>query len=336
MVMVLILIMVSPGSARDDSRSQDQVERRVEREKRFLFRAVEDLDKSLSYVTDIIKGLDRQVDSIQLLEPVRRENELRDLLDWYYSYVSWLSEYRADFEADITDAFSGERLPQGWTGRYAAMARGYEQLAGDLQNNVNRLEYDKREVEKRLVDLRSRMNYLNDLNNRDKDYGDRDKDRDRGDRDRQDKAPDDKDKERRTLEITRLVSEVLGFENLLKHLDVLIELGKYELIWVYRKAADCDVLNEVAKAIERSGRASRDDIYDRIIRNYESDITFFRQKVDEIDRKLSRITMTGTLQTLDRLEDLMEYYVKIKRRYEYHINWLSQQIGAYRAEQTGI
>jgi hypothetical protein len=83
------------------------------------------------------------------------------------------------------------------------------------------------------------------------------------------------------------------------------------------------------------GRA-RDDLYDRVIRNYESDIPFFRQKIDDINRKRSRITRTGTLQTLDRLDDLSEYYDKMKRRYDNHINWLSQQVGAYRAEQTGI
>jgi hypothetical protein len=335
-VMVLIATMASPGGARDDSPSQDLAGRRVEREKRFLFRAVEDLDKSLSYVTDMMDGLDRQIDGMQLLESARRENDLRGLLDWYYGYVSWLSEYRSEFEADINNAFSGEGAPKGWTERYSAMAKGYGQLAGDLQDNVNRLEYDKNEVEKRLVDLRSRMNYLNDLTNRDKDYRDLDKDRDRDSRDRPDKFSDEKDRERRTLEIARLVSEIQGFENLLRHLDVMTELGRYELNWVYRKTADCAVLNEAARAIERSGRASRDDLYDRVIRNYESDITFFRQKTDEIDRKRSRITRTGSLQTLDRLDDLSEYYNKMKRRYENHIDWLSQQIGAYRAESTGI
>jgi hypothetical protein len=336
MVTALILTMVSPGRAGDDSRPQDMVERRAEREKRFLFRALEDLDKSLLYVTEMMDGLDRQIDGMQLLESARRENDLRGLLDWYYSYASWLSEYRAQFDADITDAFSGEKAPKGWTERYAAMARGYGQLAEDMQNTVNGLEYDKREVEKRLVDLRSRMNYLNDLTSRDKDYRDRDKDRDRGDRDRPDKLSDEKDRERRALEVASLVSEIQGFENLLRHLDVMTELGKYELNWVNRKTADCAALNEAAKAIERSGRVSRDDLYGRVIGNYESDITFFRKKIDEIDRKRSRLTMTGTLQTLDRLDDLSEYYNKMKHRYENHIDWLSQQIGAYRAEQTGI
>ncbi len=336
MVMILILTMASPGRARDESRAKDLVDRRVEREKRFLFRAVEDLDKSLSYVTDMMDGLDTQIDGMQLLESARRENDLRDLLDWYYSYAGWLSEYRTQFEADINDAFSGERALQGWTERYDVMAKGYGHLAEDLQNNVNRLEYDKKEVEKRLVDLRSHINYLNDLTNRDMDHRDRDKDREHGDRDRPNKFSDEKDRERRTLEIARLVSEIQGFENLLRHLDVMTELGKYELNWVYRKTADCAALSEVARAIERSGRASRGDLYDRVIRNYDSDITFFRQKIDEIDRKRSRITMTGTLQTLDRLDDLSEYYNKMKRRYENHIDWLSQQVGAYRAEQTGI
>ncbi len=348
MVMVLLLAMVSPGRARDDSRSRDEAERRIEREKRFLFRAVEDLDKSLSYITDVIKGLDRQVDSMQLLESRRREEDLRAFRDWYYSYASRLSEYRAQFEADITDVFSGEGGPKGWTERYAAMGKGYGQLAEDLQNNVSRLDKDKSEVEKKLADMRSRINYLNDLLDGDKDYRERDKDRDRNkdqharddqrrtDHDRPDKAVDEKDRERWTLEIARLVSEIQGFENLLRHLDVLIELGKYELNWVDRKAGDCDALNEVARAIERSGRASRDGLYDRVIRNYESDIAFFRRKIDDIDRKRARITRTGTLLTLDRLDDLSEYYNKMKRRYENHINWLSQQIGAYRAEMTGI
>lgn len=324
--MFLILTIATPGRAGDDSRSRDLVDRRVEREKRFLFRAVEDLDRSLSYVTDIMDGLDRQIDGMQLLEPARRENDLRGLQDWYYNYASWLGEYRAQFEADIADVFSGERGPKGWTERHAAMGRGYGQFSGDLQKNVNRLEYDKSEVEMRLADMRSRINYLNDLLDRDKDYRGRDKDHhDRDDRrqsgrDRPDKALDEKDRERWTVEIARLVSEIQGFENLLRHLEALIELGKYELHWVYRKAGQCAALNEVARAIERSGRASRDDVYDRVIRNYESDIAFFRQKIDDIDRKRSRITRTGTLQTLDRLDDLSEYYNKIKRRYENHIN----------------
>jgi len=337
----LILTISTPGLGRDDSRPKERTERRLEREKRFLLRAIEEMDQSLSSVSEIMKGLERQIDGIQLLESARREDDLRAFLDWYYQYAGWLTEYRVQFDADLTAALSGEKNADGWIDRYNAMATDYRTLAGDLLNIERRLEQDATEIDRRIFDLRARLSDLTtnregDRDRRDRDRKDRDRDKDRRDQNRPDKDEDVRDKERRALEAARLVSEIQAYENLLMYLQVLTELAKYELIWIDSRAADCAALDDVARALGSGGRAVREDVYNRIIRNYESSITSSRRQLSEIDRKLSRITQPGTLQTLSRQEELSDYSIRMKRRYEYHIAWLSQQISAYRAELTGM
>lgn len=338
-LIILMIAVCAPGWARDEDGKRDQSERNLERQKRFLFRAVGDLDGSLSYVSEIIKGLDKQIDNIQLLESPRREKDLRALQDWYYKYADRIGEYRTQFDLDLTTAFSGGTAPQAWTEHYDTIAREYELFAKELQDILTLLDYDRSVVDKNISDMRARINYLNDISEREKEYQDKerhDTEKDRRDHDRSDKEGDEKAKERRTLEIGRLTGQIQSFENLLLHLDIIIELGKFEQAWISLRVADYAALNDAAHAIEKSGRSSRESAYAMIIRNYESGITFSRRKIEEIDRKIAKITRTGTLQTLERLDELSEYYSKMKHRYELHMTWLSQQIGAYRAEQTGI
>jgi flagellar motility protein MotE (MotC chaperone) len=45
----------------------DPVKKRVARERQFLQRAVEELDRSQAYVQETIKGLEKQIDALEML-----------------------------------------------------------------------------------------------------------------------------------------------------------------------------------------------------------------------------------------------------------------------------
>jgi hypothetical protein len=68
------------------------------------------------------------------------------------------------------------------------------------------------------------------------------------------------------------------------------------------------------------------------VRTYEADRAALKRRSSEIDAKIHNITKTGTLKTLDRLEELSRYYENMKNRYERHIEWLGDRIGNYQAD----
>jgi hypothetical protein len=57
-----------------------------------------------------------------------------------------------------------------------------------------------------------------------------------------------------------------------------------------------------------------------------------KRRSGEIDAKIHGITRTGTLRTLDSLEELSRYYEKMKNRDERHTEWLGVRIGSYQAD----
>src|SRR3990170_8801384 len=113
LTLILFLLPVHASSGADHAQRRDASEldkKGTERERQFLYRAVEDLVKSQEYVKDTMSGLEKQIDAIELLEPSRREKDLRDFLDWYQTYADWLRSNAEDFEADLSRAYSEEPL----------------------------------------------------------------------------------------------------------------------------------------------------------------------------------------------------------------------------------
>jgi hypothetical protein len=321
----VLALLLAPAVAFPGAVS-DPVKKRIAREKQFLQRAVEELDKSHSYVQNTIRGLEKQLDALEMLEPARREIDLREFHDWYRDYANWLKENAAAFEADLSRAYSSEPARRGWTDRYDEMAKGYSRLAKQLSGKVFLLEKTRDKMKARIQELQLILENHEILVEQEKQRkGQPDRDRTLNDREARFKVLSEE-------EARLLRSELRMLGEMPQHLEVLIELGRYELHWLSLKAADSETLNVVAKVIGSDALVPIEDAYNGVIRTYDFDISSLKRMKEDIDRKRSGIVRTGTLATLERLEELSEYYGALKTRCDHHIDWLGEQISGYRAD----
>ena len=104
LILFLLPIHASHGADHAQRRDASELDKKgTERERQFLYRAVEDLARAQEYVKDTMSGLGKQIDAIELLEPSRREKDLRDFLDWYQTYADWLKEQIGAYRADMIE-----------------------------------------------------------------------------------------------------------------------------------------------------------------------------------------------------------------------------------------
>ncbi len=337
LTIVLFLMPVHASYGADHAQRRDASEsakKGTAREKQFLYRAVEELNRSQEYVKDTISGLEKQIEAIELLEPSRREKDLRDLLDWYQTYADWLKSNTDDFEADLSRAYSEEPLRRTGPDRYAGMANGYARLGAQLGEQMARLEKANDRIEQRTAGLRRALEYIDSAAFRED--KDRDKKQRQNDRDRRNDDLYDQYKYLSDVDIIKMQQELRNLGDQQKHLAILIELGRMEMSWLALKADDSAALSSLARAVGSDAPAPIEEACSRMVKTYESDIAYLRRKVEDVDRMRARIAPTGTLRTLDRIEELAGYYERMKSRYEHHISWLKEQIGAYRADVTEL
>jgi hypothetical protein len=165
---------------------------------------------------------------------------------------------------------------------------------------------------------------------------DRDKKQRQSDRDRRNDDLYEQYKFMTDVDILKMQQDLRSLGDQQKHLAVMIELGRMELSWLALKAEDSAALSSVARAINSEAPSLIEEAGSRVTKIYESDIASLRRKVEDVDRTRARIAPTGTLRTLGRIEELEGYYERMKSRYEHHISWLKEQIGAYRADVIGL
>jgi hypothetical protein len=293
-VLFFMPIHASQGADRAQRSDASEAAKKVTaRERQFLYRAVEELNKSQEYVTGTISGLEKQIDAIELLEPSRREKDLRDLLDWYQAYADWLKSNTDDFEADLSRAYSEEPLRRTGPDRYAGMAIGYTRVGAQLGEQIARLEKTNDRIEQRIEGLRRALEYIDSAAFREE--RDRDKKQRQSDRDRRNDDLYEQYKYLTDVDIIKMQQELRSLGDQQKHLSVLIELGRMELSWLALKADDSAALSIVARAINSDAPALIEEASSRMIKTYESDIVSFRRKVEDVDRMRARIAPTGTL-----------------------------------------
>jgi hypothetical protein len=133
-------------------------------------------------------------------------------------------------------------------------------------------------------------------------------------------------------EIAMMQLELKSLGELQRHYAVLIEMGHLELFWIARKTGDCEMLSRLATVVGRDAPAAIEETSNRTIKLYESDIAYFKTKVDDISRARARIVPVGSMRTLDRAEEMSVNCDQMKSRFEHHITWLAEQTGAYRAD----
>ena len=308
--------------------------KRIEREKQFLYRSVEDLNKSQGYVQAVVRGLEKQIDAMDSLEPSRREQDVASFLEWYRAYADWIGGNLADIEADLSRAYSDEQGAIVQPERYYSLVEGYAKLESQLEKQVSRLDKLNERTLQRIIDARLTLEYVTSVafieeRNREKKQNlqGNDKALDRRREEMYERYKDITD-----IEIAMMQRELKNLEELQKHFLVLLEMGRMELSWITRKAADYDMLGRLAGLVGSYAPAPIQEATNRVIKLYDSDLKYFKRKIEEISRSRSRVVPTGSMRTLDRVEELTENYDQMKNRYERHMTWLSEQVGAYRAD----
>jgi hypothetical protein len=312
--------------------------RSVERERQFLYRVMEELNRSQEYVQAAIRGLEKQIDAAGILEPEGREKDIGAFLAWYRSYAEWLGNTSADFEEDISAAYSDDEGGVVRAESCYAIVDGYVKLGSQLDERVARMDRLNNRTIQRIAELRTTLDYVLSapfIEERSRDRKQRqEKKQDRPERDRRKEKDEmyERYKEITDAQIAAMQLELKTLDGLQKHFVVLMETGRMERAWISRKAFDYEALGQLARFVGRDAPDAIEEADNRMIRQYESDIAYFRNKVEDISRLRGRIAPSGSLGTLDRQDELTENYDQMKSRYERHIVWLSQQTGAYRAD----
>ncbi|KAF0215770.1 MAG: hypothetical protein FD174_4016 [Geobacteraceae bacterium] len=71
-------------------------------------------------------------------------------------------------------------------------------------------------------------------------------------------------------------------------------------------------------------------------RVFESDINRLSRRMDELDRKRSRVTPAGSLKEVERSRELADFYERLQGRYSNEAGRLRVEIGAYEAELAEV
>jgi len=338
-VILVLLVMAVPMLWVPDSvgaetpknvNAAEAAKRRTGRERQFLYRMVEDLNRSQGYVQAAVRGLERQINAVDILESSRRDKDIGSFLDWYHSYAEWLGNNLVDLEADLSRSYSDERGAIVQPERCYSLIDGYARLGAQLGEQVSHLDkLDDRTIQ-RIAGLRTSLEYVMsgsfiEERNREKKQPPLGNDR------RKDELYE-RYKDTTDIEIAMMQRELKNLDELQKHFLVLLELGRMEQSWISRKTGDYDALARLAVVVGGDAPGPVEEAINRVIKLYESDITYFKRKAGDIASARSRVIPAGSLKILDRMEELSENYDQMEYRYERHISWLAEQSGAYRAD----
>jgi hypothetical protein len=332
-IMILPTLWVPASFGADTPKSVEaskSAQRRTERERQFLYRAVEDLNRSQGYVQATIGGLEKQIDAADILEPSRREKDVGSFLEWYRSYAEWLGNNLVDIEADLSRSYSEERGTIVQPERCYSLVDGYTRLGTQLEEQVSHLDKLNDKTLQQIAGLRLALEYVTSvafLEERNREKKQSLQGNDQRKYERYERYKDITD-----IEIAMMQRELKNLDELQKHFLVLLEMGRMELSWISRKIADYDALGRLAGVVGRDAPGSIEDASNRVIKLYGSDISYFKKKADDISLSRSRVVPSGSLKSLDRVEELSENYDQMKNRYDRHISWLAEQAGAYRAD----
>jgi hypothetical protein len=315
-----------------------ETERRGERLKRFLQRTLDDLKESQALAEEDISELNKLVDAITPLESSQREADFQSLIDWYYNYLGWVKEQIEEFDDDLTQ-FSSSTLSENeeWGTRFEEMINMQKGLNRELQGKVKQFSAE----EKRLAGILDRRRLLqaqfSDLQDR---LARIEKKADR-DRPLSDKEKEKADRFRVDVNVvqTELLSLPQVDEDLVKHYAVMIELAKWENDWLALKIGEYEALHDVAALLSRypsRSSAEFEAAYRRVTRMYEGETSRLNRKIDELDRRQSRVTPAGSLREMDRSRELTDFYDRLRIRYNERISRIKIQLGAYEAESADI
>ncbi len=333
---LLLLLPVSTAFSADSpgATTQDSSKKRTERVKTFLMRSSDDVSKSLIFVSGTIALLNEQVEASAGREPDSQPDERLALLEWYQRYADCLKGMSAELDIAVGNYYSGPKAGAEWIAWHKELAQDYRESAGELSRTMRRIKGEKEKTEARMQKLSTAVAERRVLVDRDDlelahelwpatyrvSYD----------------HPEATYKELTDGEVLRLRNELRSLDEQQKYFECLTELGKYEQGWLDIKTDDSAKLSELATVIGGDDPGAVVFAIKETMRTYDADIAALKRKSDELNKKIQAITRTGTLKTLDRLEELSRYYEQMKSRCDRHIGWLKGQIGNYQADLVEI
>jgi hypothetical protein len=331
---ILALLLLFPISSAVSAETpgatpQDSSKKRIERVKAFLLRSTEEQNRSLTYVNGAIALLKEQTEAGAGRERDYKANERLALFEWYQRYADRLKEMSAELDADVSNYFSRPKAGAEWSTWYEELAQDYRKSAGELSQTVQKLEEKKKMIETRIQKLNTAVMERRVL----VDKGDLELARELWPTYRVAYGhPEVTYKELTDEEVLRLRDELISLGERQKYFECLTELGKYEQVWLDIKAEDSSKLSELAEVVGSNDPGAVISAIKGSMKTYEADIAALKRRSGELDTKMRGITRTGTLKTLDRLEELSRYYEQMKSRFDRHNEWLKVQIGSYQAD----
>jgi hypothetical protein len=311
-------------------------EQRTERVRQYIEKTIDDLNYTHSRAREDMERLGRLVDAMTPLEPLKREYDIRMLLDWYHRYsdgnMDMLAEYKDRLEVLMVYPGEGESLSI----LYAELAeknRNFElELQGMIKKFDDELQHLFRIIERRqflsdrLQILREQLSLVEDKSRQQLVKG-------------KETLQSDIKLEQIKTEIRIVQTELVSLfdikEELLKHYVVMIELGRDEAFWLDLKMGEYALLMDASRVIESSSSSKAPALaesYRRLIRGYESEIKKVNRRIEQLDRKRSRVSPAGSFRDLDRSRELAEFYLDRQQRYSDYINRLKVRIGNFEAE----
>jgi hypothetical protein len=225
-IMIMPILWAPASFAADASADSSELARkRIERQKQFLYRSVEDLNRSQEYVQAAVRELEKQIDALGVLEPSRREKDIASFLEWYRSYTEWLSGNLAEVEADLSRAYSDEQRVIVQPERYYSLLDGYARLGSQLEEQVSRLDKLNNLTVQRMAGLRTALEYVTSVafieeRNREK------KQHQQGNDQRRDELYE-RYKDITDIEIAMMQLELKNLDGLQKNFLVLLEMGAW-------------------------------------------------------------------------------------------------------------
>ena len=332
-VAALLLSSAAIASDSPPAVSQESVKKRIEREKTFLLRSSDEISRTVAFVNETTGLLIEQVEAAAGREPERKSDERLALLDWYQRYAEWLTGMSAELDQDVSSFFARHQPSPGWTLRYEELAKGSRKLAAELGGSVHTLEGEEKKIEARTQKINTAVVERRVL-----------------------VAKDDLELARElwpayrvSYERREAVYQELSDEDVLylrnelrslgeqqKYFDCLMELAKYELAWLNIKIEDFGKLSEIARVVGGNDAGAVSYALRDAIKTYEADMASLKRRSVELDAKIHGVMRTGSLRTLDLIEELSRYYDHMKSRYDRHSEWLRSQIGSYQADLIEI
>lgn len=298
----------------------------IMRQKNFLHRVIDDVDKSISYMVEDIENFESRIDSIVLLEPEERDNDLSSIKGSYESHLKWLVKMKEAFELDYESYFIDGVSKRDWIKRCTVMVENYESFQikaikglANYEKKRERLVYYLNRQRFLMVETQSLRNEIAALERK------------------RDLLPTEESRLKSLrnklwayqVEMNALVSYK---EEMYLHYLLLVEQLRDKRDWLSIKIEEYKVLSSLAMELD-SGTVDAFRLkYKELIGVYEKEIALLKRKIDVTGNKDWSVTPYGEIREIERFEELTDYYKLMKSRYGDYKGLLGVQADGFRAD----